>query len=195
MRARLALLASGITFELREVKLSAKPEQMLAVSPKGTVPVLLQPDGQVIDQSIDVMRWALAQSDPLGWLSRDDADLIARNDGAFKFHLDRYKYPQRHGSAPAEHRQAGALFLAELDTRLSSHANLVADEPGLVDAALFPFVRQFAAVDSDWFDAEPLPNLHRWLTWHVNSPLFAQAMPRFQPWQAGDEPIIVSGIV
>ena len=195
MRARLALLASGIAFEHREVKLSAKPTEMLAVSPKGTVPVLVLPDGRVIDESIDVMRWALGQSDPLSWLARNDEELIARNDGPFKLHLDRYKYPQRHGSKSELHRLEGAQHLADLNARLANQRNLAANETGLVDAALFPFVRQFAAVDPDWFNAEPLPHLQAWLEKHLNSPLFAQAMNKFQPWQSGDEPVIISRIV
>jgi glutathione S-transferase len=184
-------LASGIAFEIREVKLSAKPLQMLAASPKGTVPVLLLPDGHVIDESIDIMGWALSQSDPFEWLCHDDAELIARNDGEFKHHLDRYKYPQRHASDAIEHRQEGGRFLTELDDRLSNRANLAADEPGLIDAALFPFVRQFAAADTEWFSAQPWSHLQRWLASHMNSSLFAQAMIRFKPWQTGDEPVFI----
>jgi len=195
MRARLALLASGIAFEHREVKLSAKPTEMLAASPKGTVPVLVLPDGRVIDESIDVMLWALGQSDPLSWLTRNDEELIARNDGPFKLHLDRYKYPQRHGSKSEIHRLEGAQHLTDLNARLANHSNLAANETGLVDAALFPFVRQFAAVDPDWFNAEPLPHLQAWLEKHLNSPLFAQAMNKFQPWQSGGEPVIISRMV
>ncbi len=192
MRARLALLASGITFEIREVKLSAKPAEMLAASPKGTVPVLVLPDGRVIDESIDVMRWALGECDPHGWLARDDVELIARNDGPFKLHLDRYKYPQRHGSNSEEHQEEGVRILADLNARLANQAHLTGDKPGLIDAALFPFVRQFAAVDPDWFSAKPIPHLHAWLDRHVNSPLFARVMTKFQPWQSGDEPVIIS---
>ena len=194
MRARLALLASGIAFEIREVKLSAKPAEMLLASPKATVPVLLLPDGRVVDESLDAMRWALKANDPLGWLSSDDPELIARNDGPFKHNLDRYKYPQRHGSNLAEHRQKGLRHLADLDARLAIQANLVTQKPGLIDAALFPFVRQFAAVDPEWFNAEPLPHLQAWLARHLNSPLFKQAMTKFLPWQSGDEPIIISRV-
>src|SRR5690349_23102350 len=107
MRARLALLASGTRCELREIKLSAKPEAMLAASPKGTVPVLVLPDGKVIEQSIDIMRWALAQRDPEDWLARDDAALILANDTSFKHDLDRYKYPDRHDADAFAHRESG----------------------------------------------------------------------------------------
>jgi glutathione S-transferase len=189
MRARLALLASGTICELREVKLSAKPAEMLAVSPKGTVPVLVLPDGEVIDQSIDIMRWALARNDPQSWLHRDDKALITAHDGAFKHHLDRYKYPGRHAAEPADHRAAGLAMLHDLEARLTCAANLCGDAPGLTDAAIFPFVRQFAEVDRAWFDGLSLPGVQDWLARHLASSLFAAAMVRLAPWQAGDAPI------
>lgn len=190
MRARLALAISRKRCELREVKLSAKPEAMLAASPKGTVPVLVLPDGCVIDESLDIMRWALGSSDPEGWLLRDDAALIARNDGPFKHNLDRYKYPERHGSDPTAHRTSGAAFLLELDQRLADAGQLGGRERGLADAAIMPFVRQFAAVDSEWFAAQPLPHLQAWLARHVASPLFETVMIRLKPWSGDDEPVI-----
>lgn len=177
MRARMALLISETRFDLVEVKLSAKPEALLAASPKGTVPVLVL-DGRVIDESLDIMDWALALHDPQDWSSRRDAALIASNDGAFKHHLDRYKYPQRHGSDPVAHRDAGLALLAALEPHLAAALQLGGDTPGFTDIALFPFVRQFAATDADWFAAQPLPGLQRWLAGHVASPLFAAAMAR-----------------
>ncbi|WP_029624883.1 glutathione S-transferase [Sphingomonas sp. KC8] len=190
MRARLALLASGVICEIREVKLSAKPADMIAVSPKGTVPVLILPDGGVIDESIDIMRWALGQHDPEHWLDHDDAALIAANDGPFKHHLDRYKYPDRHASDPAAHRAAGLALLVVLDQRLALNANLCGAARGLTDMAIMPFVRQFAATDRAWFDAQPLPHLQSWLARHVGSPLFETAMIRLHPWHPGDAPIL-----
>lgn len=189
MRARLALIASVTSCFIREVKLSAKPTEMVELSPKGTVPVLALPDGRVIDESLDIMRWALGQNDPFGWLGRDDAALIAANDGPFKHHLDRYKYPQRHASDPLEHRAAGMALLSAQETRLAQSANLGGDSMGLTDAAIFPFVRQFAEVGRLWFDAQPLPGLQRWLDQHLASPLFTAAMIRFKPWQSGDAPL------
>jgi glutathione S-transferase len=186
MRARLALLASGVICEIREVKLSAKPPEMLAASPKGTVPVLVLPDGHVIDQSLEIMHWALGCNDPEGWLEGQDTALIAANDGPFKHHLDRYKYPERHSCDPAEHRAAGLAMLHELETRLGTQANLCGDTRGLTDMAIFPFIRQFAATDTAWFEAQLLRNLHRWLARHMASPLFEAAMIRLAPWQAGD---------
>jgi len=189
MRARLALLASGTVCEIREVKLSAKPAEMVTISPKATVPVLLLPDGRVIDESLDIMRWALARNDPAGWLERDDALLIAANDGPFKHHLDRYKYPDRYGSDPAEHRAAGLALLGVLEERLGRNSYLCGDAVVLADAALMPFIRQFAETDRAWFDALPLPHLQAWLSGFLGSPLFAAAMVRRAPWKSSDAPI------
>ncbi len=189
MRARLALLASGTTCEIREVKLANKPAEMIAASPKATVPVVVLPSGEVIEQSLDIMHWALDRSDPEGWRTREDGDLIAANDGPFKHHLDRYKYPERHASDPAEHRASGQERLQVLEARLTASANLCGDARGITDAAIFPFVRQFAQVDRAWFDAQPLPRVQAWLERHLASPLFAAAMIRLAPWRAGDAPL------
>jgi glutathione S-transferase len=191
MRAQLALAISGTACELREVVLRAKPAEMLAASPKGTVPVLLLPDGTVVDQSLDIMRWALRRADPEGWLSREDAELIATADGSFKHDLDRYKYPHRHGSEPLTHRAGGVAFLQDLEARLTSNRHLGGEHRGFTDAAIMPFVRQFAAVEPEWFDALPLPCLHAWLRGHVTSDLFAKIMTRFAPWSPGDPPTLV----
>lgn len=189
MRARLAVAASGVTCILREVKLSAKPEPMLAASPKGTVPVLILPDGKVVEQSLDIMHWALGQADPEGWLMRDDAALIARNDGPFKQALDRYKYPERHECDPLEHREHGLGFLRDLDERLAAHGQLCGPARGLADMAIMPFIRQFSAVDAVWFEGQALPHLKRWLAVHLASPLFGTVMARFTPWREGDAPL------
>ena len=182
----MALIGSGIAVELREVVLRDKPSAMLAASPKGTVPVLVLPDGRVIDESLDVMRWALAQADPLDWLACDDAALIAACDATFKHHLDRYKYPDRHESDPAEHRDAGLAWLGVLARRLAGQGHLCGEAVGLADIAIFPFVRQFAATDGTWFDAQPIPEVRGWLAEHVASDLFARAMLRVPPWREGD---------
>ncbi|VXC40652.1 glutathione S-transferase [Sphingomonas sp. AX6] len=189
MRARMAVLASGVAVELREVVLRAKPDAMLAASPKGTVPVLVLADGRVVDESLEIMRWALAVCDPLDWLGGDDAALIADCDATFKHHLDRYKYPERHGSDPDEHRAAGVAWLSGLEARLAHAANLCGDAVGLADIAIFPFVRQFAATDRAWFDTQALPRVRAWLAAHVGSPLFDRAMLRVPRWQAGDAPV------
>lgn len=190
MRARMALWISGIVCELREVKLAAKPAELLAASAKGTVPVLVLPDGRVIDESLAIMRCALERHDPEGWLAGEDRALIEANDGPFKHALDRYKYPSRYpGAAPDEHRAQGLLFLRELEQRLDGSNNLAGPRRTLTDIALFPFVRQFAYTDRDWFVAQPLPRLHAWLDRHLASDLFAAVMPKYAPWKAGDPPV------
>lgn len=191
MRARLALSVSGIRYELREVRLSNKPPAMIAASPKGSVPVLVLADGTVVEESLDIMRWALAIHDPETWLSRDDPALIAVNDGAFKHDLDRYKYPERHGADPAMHRDSGLAFLRELDGRVADAGQLCGSMRGIADAAIMPFVRQFAAVDRQWFGAQPLPHLQAWLDQHVASGLFDTIMVRVQPWAAGNLPVTI----
>ncbi|WP_255988666.1 glutathione S-transferase [Chitinolyticbacter albus] len=184
IRARLAIAASGIELEQREVSLRNKPAAMLAISPKGTVPVLQLANGQVLEQSLDIMRWALALADPLQWLpdaalAADTEALITRNDGAFKHWLDRYKYPERHPElAQSSYRQEAEVILANLDARLARHGHLVTGRTTLADAALFPFVRQFAAVDTAWFDTAPYPALRHWLNAWLASPLFATVMAK-----------------
>ena len=194
MRARLALRASGIAVEHREVKLSAKPAQMLTASPKGTVPVLVVAPDQVIDESLDIMRWALAQSDPQHWLPPDEPSrkasdkLIAECDGPFKHALDRYKYPSRYpGSNPEEHRQNGAAFINLLDQHLADRPFLLSDSPGISDMAVAPFVRQFAMTDRSWFDAQPFRRAIAWLDRFLESPDFQAIMHKFPLWQA-DQP-------
>lgn len=181
MRARMALLVSGIACEIREVMLRRKPPDLLTASPKATVPVLVLPDGTVIDQSIDIMRWALRRNDPENWLAGDDKDLIETNDGAFKHHLDRYKYAVRHDSDPIEHRAAALAILDELERRLKGSAYLCGDRRTLVDIAIMPFVRQFAETDRGWFDAQSLPCVQRWLAGLRASSLFEAVMLRREP--------------
>jgi glutathione S-transferase len=191
MRARMALMISAQNVEIREIILRQKPPAMLLASPKATVPVLVLPDAQVIDQSLDIMHWALAQNDPEAWLTGDDTALITTNDGPFKHHLDRYKYPNRHDSDPLIHRDAGLALLADLDARLSQTSYLCGETRSLADIALFPFIRQFAATDPVWFDAQPLPHLQNWLTGHLQSDLFGRAMIRLPVWVDGQAPVLL----
>jgi glutathione S-transferase len=194
MRARLALTVSGVCCELREVRLRAKPAAMLAASPKGTVPVLVRADGIVLDESLDIMRWALSEHDPEGWLAREDAPLIASNDGAFKQDLDRYKYPDRHASDPRVHRDRGLLFLRAIDARLAGADYVCGPTRGLIDAAIVPFVRQFAAVNRAWFDAQPLPRLQSWLAAYLESDLFRAIMVPAAPWSEHDDPVFLPSL-
>ena len=183
MRARLALLVSGTEVVIREVALRAKPAELLAASAKATVPVLVLPSGAVIDESLDIMHWALRRHDPEGWLGRDDAALIEANDGPFKFHLDRYKYADGVSGEFAVHRQAGLDWLSELEARLTGRDYLGGATPSLADAAVMPFVRQFAHVDQAWFGAQPLPRLQAWLVRQIGSTLFSRAMVRLPAWR------------
>lgn len=191
IRARLALQASGVAHELREVVLKNKPAHMLALSPKGTVPVLWVPSnlpaqgGQVIDQSLDIMLWALRQRDPNQWLPSSLADLqkslgkIALNDGLFKTHLDRYKYPNRFGLVNGlQDRDLASVLLLELDAELQQQNFLSGPHWGLTDAALAPFVRQFAHVDRPWFNTQNWPTLRQWLANFETSDDFAKTMEK-----------------
>jgi glutathione S-transferase len=186
MRARMALLVSGVVFDLREILLRDKPVEMLAVSPKGTVPVLVLPDARVIDESLDIMCWALAQNDPDHWLDGANEALIAANDGPFKSALDRYKYPRRYDVDPIEYRDAALLHLALLDAQLAKAPYLHGAFGGLTDFALFPFIRQFAATDQQWFDETELPFLRDWLSRMLAVPVFIEAMVRHPRWAVGD---------
>lgn len=185
MRARLAIAVSDQVCELREVVLRDKPAALLHASAKATVPVLALPDGTVIDESLDIMRWALQRHDPHGWLSGSDntIDRIAECDGPFKRHLDRYKYPNRYQLVDGpESRDQAAAFLMQLDTTLSHQPFLHGASFGMADAAIAPFVRQFAHTDSTWFAAQPWRHLQMWLAAFEASDLFATAMHKYRPW-------------
>lgn len=189
MRARLAIAASGVAVEQREIVLRNKPQAMLAISPKGTVPVLQLPDGRVIEQSLDIMLWALALNDPQQWLQGGKSlpaaakELIDTNDGPFKHWLDRYKYADRYPEHPAEHyRQQAEVFLRQLEDLLGAHAYLLGERLSIADMAIFPFIRQFAAVDAAWFAASAYPHLQQWLGERLASDLFAQVMVKRDCW-------------
>ena len=198
MRARLAINASLCRVHLREIRLRDKPKEFVSASTKATVPVLVQPDGHVIDESRDIMIWALQQSDPRGWLRlwQDDPTFcdafLDRLDGPFKQQLDRYKYASRFEPAIGQQsRQDACVFLAEIDQFLESKAGCLSGADfGVLDAATLPFVRQFRGVDEIWFDSQPWPHLHRWLDMFLNSADFGEVMQKYQPWQAGDRVIL-----
>jgi len=185
MRARMALRYCGVAVDIVEVSLKAKPAEMLALSSKGTVPVL-DIDGRAIDESLDIMRWALAQHDPQDWLLKDDpqgqpsiAALIEENDQAFKVQLNRYKYAERYPEHPmAFYRAEGEVFLRKLDQMLEDRDYLLADHPSLADVALMPFIRQFAHVDREWFAQTPYRRLQAWLQRFLESELFTSIMTK-----------------
>jgi glutathione S-transferase len=187
MRARMALAYSGIAVEIREISLRKKPASFLAISPKATVPVL-QSDGLVIEQSYDIMKWALAKSDPDQWLSAETESLIdewvAKNDGPFKKLLDQYKYPDKCPDIQLEETlsQAVALYLGPINERLKANPYLLGPKISLADIAIFPFVRQFAMVDPDWIDQAGLNFLKQWLNAHLESSLFLSVMQKYPTW-------------
>ncbi|MEM9422760.1 MAG: glutathione S-transferase [Pseudomonadota bacterium] len=191
MRGRMALLLGGKSVRLREILLRDKPEQMIEASPKATVPVLILPDGTVIDESLEVMRWAL-NGHAEGKLLEAGAALIADSDGPFKHHLDRYKYATRYEGVDVEdHRAAGAVFLWRLNERLSLGAHLAGDAPSALDCAIFPFVRQFRIADPGWFDTQNWPALQQWLSFHMQSALFLAVMEKYPLWkETGEEHLL-----
>lgn len=190
MRARMALLVAGVAFDVHEIALRDKPAAMLALSPKGTVPVLVLPDGTVLEQSLDIVRWAFSVRDPDGWWPRsqaaDNLALLAVCDGPFKQHLDRTKYPERFQDTNPDEQRALAVdgLLQPLEHRLQASAQLGGDMPCATDLAIFPFVRQFAAVDPVWFAALPLPALQAWLAGWLAHPLFSAAMVKLPTGEA-----------
>jgi len=196
----MALIHAGVECELREVLLSDKPAAMLAISPKGTVPVLQRVDGTVLEESLDIMLWALEKSEQ-SWLQPSNTDLddmlalIASNDGDFKYHLDRYKYPNRYADATSlhnfalQHREKACEFLNKLEERLTQNHFLCGHTATLADVAIFPFVRQFAATDRAWFSRTNHKHLRHWLQNWLASDLFRQAMLKHATWQPGSTPV------
>lgn len=196
MRARMALLVAGITFDAHEIVLREKPTEMLAVSPKGTVPVLVLPDHRVLEQSWDIVEWSLTRegtgTEAHGWWIRAQIpelhDLVHRNDGDFKRHLDRYKYPERFpqdtastvtaGTRAFFREQAVAVLLERLESCLAGREFLGGAQPCAADIGIFPFVRQFAAVDPVWFDTLPLRRVRAWLNHWLQSSLFEACMQK-----------------
>lgn len=194
IRARLAIASSGLRVELREVVLRDKAPEFLATSPSATVPCLKDAE-TVLDESLDIMLWALGRADPEGWLEPEEGglqtalDLIGTCDGPFKHHLDRYKYDTRYDDAVKDtERDRASEFLWQLDKRLSGGAWLLGNRASLADFAILPFVRQFANTDRGWFEAEAWTALKTWLTAFENSDRFQSVMPKWQAWQAGPPP-------
>ena len=195
MRARLGLLFAGLQVELREITLKNKPPQMLAISPKGTVPVLQLLNGTVIEESREIMTWALEQQDAQGLFAAQtllEANaLIDKNDNEFKYWLDRYKYADRHlEMSQAEYRQRGEAFLQILEELLIKNPYLLGERITIADIGIMPFVRQFAHVNRKVFYDLPYPNLQRWLQDWLSHPLFLQAMTKFAPWQEKDDVVV-----
>jgi len=190
----MAIRKSNIETELREVDLKNKPAAMLQASPKATVPVLIH-QNTIIEESLDIMLWALQQSDPDNWLIKQRLDeinsLIRINDNIFKIHLDHYKYSDRFPQKPqSSYREKGEEFLQQLEDRLNNHTFLLSSEPCLADIALFPFIRQFAYVDIKWFENSPYQKLRQWLQYWLESDLFISIMKKHPVWHENQQPLI-----
>jgi len=189
MRARMAIHVAGITVNIIEVALKNKPQSLIEYSPKGTVPVVVTTKHEVIEESRDIMLWALHQCDPEDWLFKDDSEKYDEMmqftnycDSQFKPWLDRYKYADRYPEHTEEYyRQQGEAFLQQLDARLATHSFLMDEHIRFVDVAIFPFIRQFAGVDAVWFSSSPYPHLQRWLNTCVNTDMFNAVMNK--AWQ------------
>ena len=194
MRARMAIHISGQKCELREVLLRDKPPSMLEYSAKGTVPVLILQDGKVIDESLDVIDWALNLNVSVDWQRSKDTkktkELIKINDGEFKYHLDRYKYSKRYDNEdPLIHREKCLIFIDKLEKQLSSSQFLYDDEISALDISILPFIRQFRIADMNWFDSLQKPNIQDWLMKFLESKLFKSIMMKYDKWEEGDEKI------
>ena len=196
MRARMAIFISGTSCRLREVLLRDKPIELISISPKGTVPVLTFDNGTLIDESLEIMHWALSINDPESWLAPDNRtseqmlSLIKHVDEDFKYCLDRYKYPNRYSDVdPIFNRMKALELLAPIISRLENHENLFGENVTIADIAIFPFVRQFANTNRAWFDSLELDNLQTWLEAHVSSPLFTQVMKKWPVWSSGQRDV------
>jgi glutathione S-transferase len=198
IRARMALYQSGVTVELREILLKDKPDEMLDLSPKGTVPVLVLSDGTVIDESLDIMFWALQQKDHEHWLDFDlhkIETLIDKNDNKFKRALDRFKYPNRYPDEDCSWaRDACEETFMDLDSRLKNHNYLLGDSISVADVAIFPFIRQCAHVDNNWFNDLPIKNLHHWLKGFLDHKVFKSVFTKVSVWSPGDTPIYLAAL-
>jgi len=197
IRARMAIKYCGITVELREVVLSSKPAEMMAASPKGTVPVLILPDGSVIDESMDIIHWALSINDPKNWRPDDSEllnqtnNLISMNDDSFKDKLDHYKYANRYPELSAEeHRSQAENFLQQLENLLERNDYLINKQISMADIAIFPFIRQFAFVDKKWFDQSQYKNLQSWLEKILGMELFTEVMKKYPQWGSESKGVI-----
>ena len=192
IRARMTLAYSEIRVELREVRLSSMPQEMLDISPKATVPVLLLPDGSLFEESLDIMHWALLIADPQQWLVDDSEsqELIRQNDEDFKPLLDAYKYADRFPQlSQLEHRTSAEYFLHQLEVKLRQHPFLVSERKTISDVAIMPFIRQFAGVEPRWFEQCEYAGVRRWLNQQIESDLFKSVMSKSAFWQPGGDAV------
>ena len=196
MRARLALYKSKQVVELRDVVLKNKPAQMITASAKGTVPILVLNTGKVVDESLDIMLWALHENDPENLLLTTQAEsqleqilaLIHRFDREFKTCLEQYKCAKRYHESNIEQcRQACEVYINDIERRLSEHTFVMGDQESVADIAILPFIRQFARVERQWYLQSPYPNVKKWLSAYLQSPLFTKVMAKHPLWQKGND--------
>ena len=194
MRARMVLLHSKIQCEIREIKLSNKPKEMLAISPKGTVPVLILENGDILDESLDVMLWAIEQGNLRNLFNsgkKEILDLIKINDGEFKDAIDRYKYSSLYPEKPMiEYRKMCELFLEKIESYLEKNKFIFGKNISLADLAIFPFIRQFCRVDIDWFNSSLFKKIKEWTLFFEGSENFIDIMRKIKPWTTGDKPTL-----
>ncbi len=194
MRARMVLLHSKIQCEIREIKLSNKPKEMLAISPKGTVPVLILENGDILDESLDVMLWAIEQGNLRNLFNsgkKEILDLIKINDGEFKDAIDRYKYSSLYPEKPMiEYRKMGEPFLEKIESYLEKNKFIFGKNISLADLAIFPFIRQFCRVDIDWFNSSLFKKIKEWTLFFEGSENFIDIMRKIKPWTTGDKPTL-----
>ena len=194
MRARMVLLHSKIQCEIREIKLSNKPKEMLAISPKGTVPVLILENGDILDESLGVMLWAIEQGNLRNLFNsgkKEILDLIKINDGEFKDAIDRYKYSSLYPEKPMiEYRKMGELFLKKIESCLEKNKFIFGKNISLADLAIFPFIRQFCRVDIDWFNSSLFKKIKEWTLFFEGSENFIDIMRKIKPWTTGDKPTL-----
>lgn len=201
MRARIAIYKSKQPVLLRDLVLSNKPEEMLIASPKGTVPVIVLPDNTVIEESLDVMLWALKTSDPSNLLYKEDSTALTKMlylieifDSEFKTSLEAYKCAKRYKEDNViECRQTCEVYIRELEQRLNQHDFLISTKESLVDIALLPFIRQFARVERQWYLQSPYPKVKQWLNNYLQSPLFTKVMAKYPLWLDAHEEVIFVG--
>lgn len=191
MRARLGLTLSEKSVQLREIILKHKPEAMIQASPKGTVPVLIEKDGHVVDESLDIMKWALEGSQLLKSATSTMHLLIKENDEVFKGWLDKYKYADRYPEhSEVYYREQGEIFLEKLERQLTDSNRLFSNEYSFADLAILPFIRQFAFVDINWFTNSKYQNVYRWLTAFIESELFLSVMRKYPTWLESNQEFI-----
>lgn len=198
MRARMALYLNKQEFIVREVDLKNKPEELITTSPKATVPVMVLPDGQVLEESVHIMHWAFERGDDNSKRRFRENEilvieqLISENDGPFKYILDRYKYPNRYKTEEQrDWREESDKFLSKLEMFLTHNTYLFGDKPAIEDLAIMPFVRQFRSVDTEWFDNEsPYPKVQLWLNNWLEDEIFTSVMKKYEPWQSSQDAVV-----